>query len=116
MEPPKKGAPPPAGGPPPKPKEEMIPYLSLFRYCSFQDKVVLWVGLIGSFLSGFFAPGFAFVIGKIVLAFDPLLTYEESYQIFKETAWIFFVIAACQFIAGWVGFYCMQVSSEKLTI
>ena len=113
---PKKGAPPPAGGPPPKPKEEMIPYLSLYRYCSFDEKVVLWIGLIGSFLSGFFAPGFAFVIGKIVLAFDPLLTYEESSAILMESTWIFFVLAALQFFAGWIGFYCMKVSSEKLTI
>ena len=72
---------------------EMGGYFQLFKYSTFGEKTLLWFGLIGSCLSGFFTPFFGYVMGKIVLMFSPLLTVEESRETMIESAPYVFLIA-----------------------
>ena len=79
----------------------------MYKYSTRWEVFVLWCGLIGSFISGFISPGFGYVIGKVILMFDPMLTLEESRAILHEVAYIIFGIAFFQLIFGWIGYACL---------
>ena len=71
----------------------MASYFDLYSYSSCCEKLLLWIGLIGSCLSGFITPFFGYVMGKIVLMFNPLLTIEEAREIMWDSAIYVFLIA-----------------------
>ena len=103
--------------PPMKPKKaEMCNFHDLFKYSSGWDRFILWCGLIGMSISGFIAPGFGYVIGKCVLMFDPGLTIDESREILHSVVANIFMIAIAQFVFGWVGYTCLQISAERVTV
>jgi ABC-type multidrug transport system fused ATPase/permease subunit len=90
-------------------------YFELFKYSTVDEKIILFFGVVGSFLSGFSTPFFGYVIGKIILMFDPQLTIEESREVLQDVMVYMFLVAAANFFFGWLGFACLQISAEKLT-
>ena len=90
-------------------------YFELYKYSTVDEKIILFFGVVGSFLSGFSTPFFGYVIGKIILMFDPQLTIEESREVLQDVMVYMFLVAAANFFFGWLGFACLQISAEKLT-
>ena len=57
--------------PPAKKKPPKISFAKLYSRSSKRDKVMVIIGAICSLLNGFFAPGYALVLGYTIYAFDP---------------------------------------------
>lgn len=49
----------------------MVPFSSFFKYCSFREKVILYLGYVFAALAGLIVPSTGILMGQIAASFDP---------------------------------------------
>lgn len=81
--------------------------MTLFKYSSRWDRIVLYCGLFFSVAAGIVMPTIGLVYGKVTQLFDPQLTLEERHGMLTGFIGAIVAIVGLTFVFSWLGYACM---------
>ena len=97
----------------------------LFTYATRSDKILLFIGFFGAFMSGLGLPTFTFLFGDVINAFAPsidgandpndyFVDKENALAALRKIAIEFLIIGVVMFVTSYLYFAFLQMFAERV--